>query len=67
MYIFFKKKYDFKEKLKFSHGSIYKLPNDMKIVGCYHPSPRNVNTGRINKKKMVSLFKKVSKLTKNLS
>ena len=60
---FFKKNYDFSKKVKFSHGVIYDLPNNIKIVGCYHPSPRNVNTGRINEKKMTSLFKKVLKLT----
>ncbi len=60
---FFKKNYHFSEKVKFSHGAIYNLPNNIKIVGCYHPSPRNVNTGRIDEKKMTSLFKKVLKLT----
>jgi len=60
---FFKKNYDFSKNVKFSHGAIYDLPNNIKIVGCYHPSPRNVNTGRINEKKMTSLFKKVLKLT----
>ena len=59
---FFKKNYDFSMNVKFSHGAIYDLPNNIKIVGCYHPSPRNVNTGRINEKKMTSLFKKVLKL-----
>ena len=59
---FFKKNYDFSKNVKFSHGAIYDLPNNIKIVGCYHPSPRNVNTGRINEKKMTSLFKKVLKL-----
>ena len=59
---FFKKNYDFSKNVKFSHGAIYDLPNNIKIVGCYHPSPRNVNTGRINEKKMTSLFKKVIKL-----
>ena len=58
----FKKNYDFSKNAKFSHGAIYDLPNNIKIVGCYHPSPRNVNTGRINEKKMTSLFKKVLKL-----
>jgi len=60
---FFKKNYDFSKNVKFSHGAIYDLPNNIKIVGCYHPSPRNVNTGRIDKKKMTSIFKKVLKLT----
>ena len=59
---FFKKNYDFSKNVKFSHWAIYDLPNNIKIVGCYHPSPRNVNTGRINEKKMTSLFKKVLKL-----
>ena len=60
---FFKKNYDFSNNIKFSHGAVYDLPNNIKLVGCYHPSPRNVNTGRINEKKMTSLFKKVLKLT----
>ncbi len=59
---FFRKNHNFSDKIKFSHGAIYNLPNNIKIVGCYHPSPRNVNTGRINEKKMTSLFKKVLKL-----
>tara|TARA_Y100001970_G_scaffold286928_1_gene410308 strand:- start:1827 stop:2498 length:672 start_codon:yes stop_codon:yes gene_type:complete len=60
---FFKKNYDFSKKIKFIHGAVYDLPNNIKLVGCYHPSPRNVNTGRINEKKMTSLFRKVLKLT----
>jgi len=59
---FYKSNYNFLDKIKFSHGSIYKLPNNILLVGCYHPSPRNVNTGRINEKKMTDLFKKTLKL-----
>ena len=59
---FYKSNYNFSDKLKFGHNNIYKLPNDILLVGCYHPSPRNVNTGRINEKKMTSLFKKVKNL-----
>ena len=36
-----------------------KLPKGVLLVGCYHPSPRNVNTGRINEKQMTALFKKI--------
>ena len=57
---FYKNNYNFSGKAKFVHNSIYKLPNNILLVGCYHPSPRNVNTGRINEKKMTSLFKKIS-------
>jgi len=59
---FFKKNYNFIDKANFTHGGIYNLPNNIKLVGCYHPSPRNVNTGRINEKKMTNLFLKVKKL-----
>ena len=60
--LFFKQNYSFKEKISFSHGKIYTLPKSIKLVACYHPSPRNVNTGRINEKKMKNLFKKVLRL-----
>ena len=59
---FYKKNHSFIEKIKFGHNLYYNLPNDVLLVGCYHPSPRNVNTGRIDEKKMTSLFKKVLKL-----
>ncbi len=59
---FYKKKYNFYENINFGHGKIYKLPSGILLVGCYHPSPRNVNTGRINEKKMTSLFKKIKKI-----
>ena len=59
---FYKLNYNFNEKIKFSHDSVYHLPNNILLVGCYHPSPRNVNTGRLNEKKMVTLFNKVLKL-----
>jgi len=59
---YYKSNYDFHEKIKFSHGKIFKVPDNVLLIGCYHPSPRNVNTGRINEKKMTNLFLKVLKL-----
>ena len=59
---FYKQEHNLTKKIKFGHNNIYKLPNNILLVGCYHPSPRNVNTGRINEKKMTLLFKKVLKL-----
>ena len=47
---FYKSKHNFTEKINFAHNKIYKLPGNIFLVGCYHPSPRNVNTGRINEK-----------------
>ena len=48
---FYKNNYGFADNIQFKHNKIFKLPNNILLVGCYHPSPRNVNTGRINEKK----------------
>ena len=59
---YYKQQYDIRNKdYIFSHGSKNKLPDNKTLIGSYHPSPRNVNTGRIDKIKMVSLLKKVKK------
>ena len=59
---YYKQNYDIKNKdYQFSHGSKNSLPDNKLLMGSYHPSPRNVNTGRINKSKMVNLLKKVKK------
>ena len=63
---YYKQKYDIKNKdYIFSHGSQNKLPDNKILIGSYHPSPRNVNTGRINKIKMVRLLRKVKKDLEN--
>ncbi|MBD1165903.1 uracil-DNA glycosylase [Pelagibacterales bacterium SAG-MED10] len=59
---FYQKNYNFSERLKFIHGKIYLLPNDIKLISCYHPSPRNVNTKLISEKMMIVLFKKAKKI-----
>jgi len=59
---YYKQQYDIKNKdYIFSHGSKNILPDDKILIGSYHPSPRNVNTGRINKVKMVNLLRSVKK------
>ena len=60
---FYKKNYKFPKKLKFEHGKIHLLPNNIKLISCYHPSPRNVNTKIISEKMMLGLFKKAKKLS----
>ena len=61
---FYREDYEIKNKnYKFSHGCKFQLPDKKILVGCYHPSPRNVNTGRINIKKMVNLLNEVKKIT----
>ena len=60
---FYKKKYNFNKKVYFKHGESYLMPNMVILIPSYHPSPRNVNTKLISEKKMVSLFKKVKKIS----
>ena len=60
---FYKKKYNFNSKIKFKHGKIYYLPNNITLIPCYHPSPRNVNTKLISQKMMISLFRKAKKIS----
>ena len=56
---FYKSQYNLtNQKYSFSHGINYILPDNKILIGCYHPSPRNVNTKRININKMVKLFNK---------
>jgi len=63
---YYKEHYNIKNKdYVFSHGSKNKLPDNKLLMGSYHPSPRNVNTGRINQSKMVKLLKKVKKDLEN--
>lgn len=45
-----------KKDFKFYHGAKYKINNNLTLVASYHPSPRNVNTKRIDEKKMVALL-----------
>ena len=60
---FYKESYPIKNKdFIFFHGSKYKLPDKKILIGSYHPSPRNVNTGRIDIKKMVTLLEEVKKM-----
>ena len=60
---FYKENYELKNKgFVFAHGAKYKLPDKKILIGCYHPSPRNVNTKRININKMVNLFNNIKKI-----
>ena len=57
---FTRKSYDIKMKdYPFKHGVGYDLPNNVRLFGAYHPSPRNVNTNRITFDMMVSFLKKL--------
>ena len=60
---YYKQYYEIKNKdFIFSHGSKNILPDNKLLVGSYHPSPRNVNTGRLNQNKMVKLLNNIKEI-----
>ena len=59
---FVRKKHPIKMKdYKFKHGVRYVLPNGLILYGSYHPSPRNVNTGKLTFEMMINFLEKVKK------
>ena len=63
---FYKENFPIKNKdYVFSHGGRFRLPDNKILIGSYHPSPRNVNTRRIDISKMVLLLEEVKKILKN--
>ena len=60
----YKKRYKINKKIVFKHGKFYLMPDNIILISCYHPSPRNVNTKLISLKMMVNLFKKVKRISK---
>ncbi len=53
-----------KKKISFQHSEIFDIENKLYLVACYHPSPRNVNTKRINEEKMIKVLSKVKNILK---
>jgi uracil-DNA glycosylase len=50
-------------KPQFGHGTIVKMGDQLPtLIGCYHPSRQNTNTGKLTPAMMESVFKKASKL-----
>ncbi len=45
-----------KSEITFSHGMSYKIDKKLTLFACYHPSPRNVNTGRLNEEMMIKVL-----------
>lgn len=46
----------------FGHGAKYKLPNGLWLLGSYHPSLRNTNTGKLNRVMFTRVFVKALEL-----
>ena len=57
---YIRKQYPLKMKdYKFGHGVRYEMPNDIILYGAFHPSPRNVNTGRLNFDMMIKFLNQI--------
>ena len=39
---------------------MYQLPNGQILIGCYHPSRQNTNTGTLTARMMDDVFRQVS-------
>jgi uracil-DNA glycosylase family 4 len=46
----------------FGHGAEYLLPNGLHLLGSYHPSLRNTNTGKLNRVMFARIFVRAREL-----
>ena len=47
---------------RFAHAAEYILPNGLHLLGSYHPSLRNTNTGRLNRPMFARVFVRAREL-----
>lgn len=47
---------------RFAHGQLNKVNDGFYLATSYHPSPRNVNTGRLTEEDMLSFLKRLKRL-----
>jgi len=43
----------------FGHGVVYELGNGQTLIGCYHPSRQNTNTGKLTARMMDDVFRTI--------
>src|SRR5712692_9356155 len=48
-------------KPAFRHDVAHELPNGQTLIGCYHPSRQNTNTGKLNARMMDAVFQRVAR------
>ena len=47
-----------KPRPAFGHGVAHRLPNGQMLIGCYHPSRQNTNTGKLTADMLRDVFEK---------
>jgi len=53
---------DVRPRPEFAHASVNALPNGQTLVGCYHPSRQNTNTGKLNARMLDDVFRIAKRL-----
>jgi uracil-DNA glycosylase len=48
-------------RVRFAHGKSYTFKGLPTLYACYHPSPRNTNTGKLTRPMMVSLLRAIKR------
>ena len=51
-----------RSEYRFGHGAEYILPNGLRLLGSYHPSLRNTNTGRLDSTMFAKVFVRAREL-----
>ena len=54
-----------KKPYAFGHGVTYETPDGRTLVGSYHPSNQNTNTGKLTEGMFTELFERVAALARN--
>ena len=49
----------------FAHGACFRLPNGQTLIGCYHPSRQNTNTGKLTASMMRAVFNQAANALKH--
>ncbi len=52
-------------RFRFGHGAEYELPDGKRMIGSYHPSLQNTNTGRLTREMFVAIFLRARALLDN--
>jgi len=50
----------------FGHGAAHMLPNGQLLIGCYHPSRQNTNTGKLNARMIDAVFRRAKRAAASL-
>jgi uracil-DNA glycosylase family 4 len=45
----------------FGHGRVHELPSGSLLIGCYHPSRQNTNTGKLTARMMDDVFRRTKR------